>query len=150
MLVGLVRTAILSQHCHTCTMTTVRFQAKRCPMSSIPSSTQPRHRLCSHGRTRTGRTRVPRAGYRPRRKTTTTLATSLAATVVPCARAVCYSALTRTRLAAQHNNWLSLLGTSYYEGLDHATSIEKCTQGHSLYKKYSIMWYPYIISHICH
>ena len=35
-------------------------------------------------------------------------------------------------LAAQHNNWLSLLGTSYQEGLDHA--IEECIQGHSLYK----------------
>ena len=46
-------------------------------------------------------------------QTTTAQATSLTATVVPCARAVCYSAPTCTRLAAQHNNKLSLLGTSY-------------------------------------
>ena len=38
----------------------------------------------------------------------TALVTSLTATVVPCARAVCYTAPTCTRLAAQHNNWLSL------------------------------------------
>ena len=41
------------------------------------------------------------------RETTTALAASLTATV-PCARAVCYSAPTCTRLATQHSNWLSL------------------------------------------
>ena len=36
-------------------------------------------------------------------RTTTALATCLIATVVPCTRAVCYSAPTCSRLAAQHS-----------------------------------------------
>ena len=72
------------------------------------------------------------------RETTTALAASLTATV-PCARAVCYSAPTCTRLATQHSNWLSLQHNSYLEGLDHA--IEKCIQGHST-EKYNIILYP--------
>ena len=44
------------------------------------------------------------------------LATSLTATVVPCARAVCCSAPTSIRLAVEHNQWHFLLGraTSRY------------------------------------
>ena len=80
-----------------------------------------------------------------RNKTTTALATSQTATVMPCARAVCYSAPTCTSLAAPHKNWLFSPTHFVLEGARSPRSVCKATLST---KKYNTISYPSLISHI--
>ena len=63
-------------------------------------------------------------------KASPAVASRLTATVVRCTRAVCYSAPNVYSSCCTGQHWFSLLGTLYYEGLDHAS--EKCIQSHFL------------------